>query len=235
MKDIIDFIQTLPSWVGVLSVFTIIPLILFKDAISAVIKKINPTSLFSASRVKRDISQLKKHDFFNILGEINFKILQVDFTHNRNLNEFKRDMMIILISLKMKSIESAFLDILNTKNLDKLSSQDFKFLVIKSIQSLIEDYNKKAVDEFIKKGVNYIDSTYFVSSYEKYRATIIDSFVDRLESICSSTQYNSNYSRMLAMLEVLSVAVEVIPRDVKSLYVLINGRYDKYNENALKG
>ncbi len=143
-------------------------------------------------------------------------------------------MMIKLISFKKEAIEVFFKKLINQNDIMTISSQEFKFRVISTITDLIEVYNKQAIDSFIKMGVSIDDAEFFVNSYEGYRQTIIDSFVNRLESITISKQYCDNYERMLAMLEVLTVAVEVIPRDVKSLYFIINGKYDKYDLNNVK-
>lgn len=234
MEQFIEIIQQLPIWVKAFVCVTIIPLYTYREPIGYVIKKIEPKFFFRPRGEPQDMADLLVHDFFISLSEICSKVEQVDFTHEGSLNDFKRSMMIKLISLKTECIDRSFKELLQHPQIGIVGSQRFKFLIIKGIQNLIKEYNEEAVSCFIEMGVSEIDAKYFVNSYEGYRETIISSFMDRLESITTSKQYPTNYERMLAMLEVLTLAVDVIPRDVKSLYVIINGRYDKYNMRVLK-
>lgn len=241
--EVTKFLTELPMGVKVTMVFTLLPIYIFKDSIGSVIKKIPITSLnifkkkepivIEKEIVKYvdktlDYKDLLFHDFFLSLKQIDSKIKQIDFTNDKPLNPVKRVMMLKLMEYKMQSIDKAFKALVNNKELEKYTAQEFKFNVITTITDLIEEYNKKAVEKYISMGVSLEDSWFFVDSYEGYRTTVIESFVERLESICVSKQYNTNYERLLAMFEILTVAVDIIPRDVKSLYFIINGRYDKY-------
>ncbi len=244
IKDITSFITTLPSWVKVLMVFTILPIYIFRDSIGELIKKIpvSKINIFSKNKpnvVEKivykekeridDYSDLLFHDFFLTLNDVKLKVKQIDFTKDQPLNNTKRKMMLKLIEFKVESIRNSFNNLIKD-DLSKITPQEFKFKVLDAIRLLIIEYNKKSIDYYVKElSITRVDAEYFVNTYESYRTTIIDSFIDRLESICVSKQYETNYSRMLAMLEVLTLAVDVIPRDVKSLYYIINGRYDHYN------
>lgn len=241
LGEISKFLTELPTEAKVIMVFTLLPIYIFKDSIGAVIKKIPIAKLniFNKKEIevvkyitkKNDYNELLFHDFFLALKQIDSKIKQIDFSDDKLLNTVKRSMMIKLMEYKMISIENSFKKLINENNLEEFTAQEFKFRVITAITDLIEEYNKKSVEKYINMGVSLEDSWYFVDSYESYRTTVIESFVERLESICVSKQYSSNYERLLAMFEILTVAVDIIPRDVKSLYFIINGRYDKYNNN----
>jgi hypothetical protein len=231
INSMFKFLTDLPVWVKILLCFTVIPIYIFKDSIGAVIKTISLKNLsfFKKEKKLKNMEDLLVHDFFLSLDNVHTRVKQVDFSHKNELNFFKRKMMLKLIELKATSIKKFFIEILKDPNTITLNNQEFKFKVIQCITQLIKEYNEQAVQYYLKMGVSSKDAHYFVNSYESYRETIITSFVDRLESITISKQYDDNYERMLAMFEVLTVAIEVIPRDVKSLYFIINGKYDKYN------
>lgn len=235
MDSIIKFLTELPLWVKILASFTLIPIYLLKDSIGSVIKTISLKNLFTKkAKEKKDMKNLLVHDFFLSLNDLKSKVEQIDFSQENKLNTFKRKMMIELICFKKDAITYSFKEILKQDDIMTITSQAFKYRVISSITHLIDVYNKQAIDCYVKMGVSIEDAEFFVNSYESYRQTIIDSFVNRLESITISKQYSDNYERMLAMFEVLTVAVEVIPRDVKSLYFIINGKYDKYDLNNVE-
>lgn len=229
MESVINFISTLPTWVKIFMTFIIVPLYFLKDSIGTVIKTISLKNILKKKTSSKNIESLLVHDFFISLRDLYPKVEQIDFSQKNKLNSFKRKMMLKLIEVKMTAIEEGFKEIINSPDILTLGSQEFKYEVLSCIRALIKKYNKQAINHYLEMGVTEEDAFFFVNSYEGYRETIIESFINRLESITVSKQYHNNYERMLAMLEVLTVAVEVIPRDVKSLYFIINGKYDKYD------
>jgi len=233
MEDLIDFLKTLPNWAKVLFSFSVLPLYIYRDSIGFIIRKIDTRNILNSNKQhRREIDKLLVHDFFLALRDVAHKVKGTDFSSdNGEINEFKRAMMVELIDLKCAAIDKFFKEFIVNGGIGFMTSQDFKYRLSKGIADLVEEYNLQAIDSFIKSGVTAIDAKYFVHRYEAYRAEMIDSFLARLDSITTSSQYATNYSRTLAMLEVLTVAVEVIPRDVRSLYLQINGRYDKYMVN----
>ena len=233
MTQLIDILTTLPSWAKVLLSFSVLPLYIYRDSIGFIIRKIDTRNLLNSSKQhRREIDKLLIHDFFLSLRDVAHKVKGTDFSSdNGDTNEFKRAMMVELINLKCAAIDKFFKDFIVNGGIGFMTNQDFKYHLSKGIADLVEEYNLQAIDSFIKSGVTAVDAKYFVHRYESYRAEMIDSFLARLDSITTSSQYATNYSRTLAMLEVLTVAVEVIPRDVRSLYLQINGRYDKYMIN----
>ncbi len=231
MERILEILDSLPIFGKLSAMFTLVPLYMFKEPISKLIASIKLKWFFKKRVIEITKDDLLAHDFFRSLKDVEAKVRKTDFSaESGEINQFKRDMMVTLISKKTKSIDEFFHQFIESPSFEILNSRHFKFEMMTGITWLVEEYNRNAIEVFIERGVSEIDAKYFVHCYEEYRAEIINSFLARLESIAASDQYVSNFDRMQAMLEVLTVAVEVIPRDVKSLYVLINGRYDKYNK-----
>ena len=217
-------------WAKISGFFTILPLYIFRKYIGEVIQKLKP---FHISRRRTSITKddLLAHDFFISLKEVEARVRKTNFAaESGEINQFKRDMMVTLIRRKIAVIGDFFRGFIMSESFELHNTRHFKFEMMTGIAWLVEEYNNDTIKEFVNRGVSMQDAKYFVHRYEDYRSEIINSFLDRLESIGTSEQYVGNFDRMQAMLEVLTVAIEVIPRDVKSLYVLINGRYDKYNK-----
>ena len=231
MERILEILDSLPILGKISAIFTLVPLYMFKEPISKLIASIKLKWFFKNRVIEITKDDLLAHDFFRSLKDVEAKVRKTDFSaESGEINQFKRDMMVTLIGKKIEAIDEFFHQFIESPSFEILNSRHFKFEMMTGITWLVEEYNRKAIEVFVERGVSEIDAKYFVHRYEEYRSEIINSFLARLESIAASDQYVSNFDRMQAMLEVLTVAVEVIPRDVKSLYVLINGRYDKYNK-----
>jgi len=224
METLFEQLQLLDWWAVLIILVVIIPLWIFKKPIGELLKKIK----FKKSVKTRDVQQLKYHDFFNVLDEVKQKVGLIDFSKDGETNVLKTWMMVKLIELKMDSIKLAFNTFISDKDLINDSPEVFKYKMGKCLNDLVDEYNLEAIKQFKMKGVDDEDARYFVNAYESYRDTIVQSFIGRLDSISLSTRYDDNYDRLLAALEVSTLAMEVIPRDIRSVYMIINGRHDKY-------
>ena len=224
MEKIFESLSGLPWWAILIVLLILTPLWIFKEPLSNIIKKIR-----FKNNNNRDIENLRYHDFFNVLDEIKQKVGVIDFSVDGETNKLKTWMMVKLIELKMDSIKKAFNNFMDDEKLKDYEPMVFKFKVGKCLNDLVDEYNLDAIEQFKMKGVSDEDARYFVNTYEGYRDTIVQGFISRLDSICLSTVYDDNFDRLLACLEVSTLAMEVIPRDIRSIYLIINGRYDKYN------
>ena len=225
METLLKQITELPPWAILIVLIFLVPIWIFKTQIGEILKKIK-----LRKKVKsRSIESLKFHDFFNVLDEIKQKVGVINFSEEGEENKLKTWMIVRLIELKMDSIKKAFNTFMDEEGLDKAEAMVFKFKVGKCLNDLVDEYNMAAIEQFKLKGISEEDARYFVNMYESYRDTIVKGFIGRLDSICLSQVYDDNFDRLLACLEVSTLAMEVIPRDIKSVYLLINGRYDKYN------
>ena len=224
METLFEQLQLLDWWAVLIILLVIIPLWIFKKPIGELLKKIK----FKKNVKTRDIQQLKYHDFFNVLDEIKQKVGLIDFSKDGETNILKTWMMVRLIELKMDSIKLTFNTFISDEDLIDDSPELFKYKMGKCLNDLVDEYNLEAIKQFKMKGVSDEDARFFVNTYEGYRDTIVQSFIERLDSISLSSRYNNNYERLLACLEVSTLAMEVIPRDIRSVYLIINGRYDKY-------
>ncbi len=69
MDKILDIIDTLPVWVKASSVFTLLPLYMFKKPISELIKTIKLKWFFNPGVANITKEDLVAHDFFRCLQE----------------------------------------------------------------------------------------------------------------------------------------------------------------------
>ena len=57
---------------------------------------------------------------------------------------------------------------------------------------------------------------------------MVEGFVDSLDSVLMNSDYNNNFDKVNTLMELCSLAIHVIPRDVKSSFEAVNGRFAKY-------
>ena len=79
------------------------------------------------------------HDFFISLKQVPIKVRQIDFSNDKPINTVKRKMMLLLIEHKMIYIDINFKNLIKQNNISNLSSQEFKYEVVTTIQKLIKD------------------------------------------------------------------------------------------------
>ena len=144
-------------------------------------------------------------------------------------NMFKTKLLRILIERKMEVVKEDVIIFLKQEGIDKFDSNEIKFKFKTTLGALVDRYNQDCYKIFIEMGISHEDAWYFINRYEAYRTDCIEGFVDRLDSIATNQDYSSNFDKLIAILELCSLAMAIIPRDIMSVYTLINGRFKKYD------
>lgn len=225
IRDLLSVVKGLPSLLSFMSVMVIFIIYIFKDSIKKIITKIKLPNIFK----KKKIKSLLFHDLFNECIEIKNKVNQMQFCQGEDKHPIKSEMMRILINKKMDVVISEVTIFLQSEDVMDMDSNEIKFRFKKSLNGLVLKYNDLAYQEYIRMGISHQDSLYFINRYEDYRSVVIEGFIDRLDSIASNNSYSSNYDKLTCILELCTLAMSIIPRDIRSIYIQINGKYDKYN------
>ncbi len=61
---------------------------------------------------------------------------------------------------------------------------------------------------------------------------MIEGFIDSLDSVLMNSDFNNNFDKVNTLMELCTLAIHVIPRDVRSAFEFVNGRYAKYNNKV---
>ena len=94
--------------------------------------------------------------------------------------------------------------------------------------NVVQDYNKKCKVEIMSWGISERDADYIIQEYEDYRMEMVAGFLDSLESVLTNSDYANNFDKVNTTLELCSLAIYVIPRDVRSVFESVNGRFKSY-------
>lgn len=230
LKDIVSSFGQISSFntfiIVLIIVLLLIPIYIFKDTISFLIK-----NWFSFKRPrKRVVLEARYHDIFNVIEQVKAKISAIKYTTHGDYDAAKSKLIIELICTQLEETKKSLIKLINVENIDEIDNQQLKFEVIRSLRSANERYNNSAHLRFLELGVSKDDSKFLLSEYAKFRDDVFDGFIERVESISSNDVYTTNFHRVSASFEVVAMGLHLIARD--SIYTCsqINGRFKKYNE-----
>jgi hypothetical protein len=73
------------------------------------------------------------------------------------------------------------------------------------------------------------DAIYVVDLFEKWRIETRESINSRVNSLFASSFYPTNFDRLLAVLELVSVSISLIPKDGVRSFEDMNGKFKNLN------
>ena len=213
-------ILSLPTAVIAVLIFCTIIFYFFKDSISEWLKK--------EVKQSQKISKLEHHRFFNVCDNVEAKISNMNFITDGEIDIPKTKMMHELICLKNIAMQKHMNKLVKTRGIDDWGVYELQFEFKKCLGDLVKDYNEKALKNFVKRGVSHSDADYLIQNYEDYRSCMVEAFTDSIDSVLMNSDYHNNFDKVNTLLEICCVAIAVIPRDVRSSFEAVNGRYTKY-------
>jgi len=217
--------------IGAVGTFLIVILIavlfIFKKEIITKFQK-SKTPIQQQDVSRPTISRLVHHRFFNVCDQVENTILSMSFITHGKHDVIKTKLMHHLIMLKCASMKDKFTILLNTNDIDEWDEMQLLHEFKNTLLSVVKEYNSDAKKSFIRWGVSEVDAKYLIDTYEEYRASMVEGFIDSLDSVLTNSSYTNNFDKVTTVMELCSLAIFVIPRDVKSSFEAVNGRFAKY-------
>lgn len=238
MEDIVKlFVDKFSSLTPHLTfIVMIIMIIVFatKDAISEKIKafKISrdliPLVAFKniSKNKKLSYEDLNNHDLFNVVEDVRSAIKFYQFKEDYNKTNIFHDFMGIMLDEIKLGLKGLIVDIKNRdeKNEDLLQDE-LKLLIMSCLSKIVENYCLKSEHHFIGKGLKKEDSSYVVDLFEEWRSETRASINSRVNAIFASSFHQDNFARTLAVYELISVSVSLIPKDGVRSFETMNGKF----------
>ena len=81
--------------------------------------------------------------------------------------------------------------------------------------------------DWLSKGIPQDDVDYVIVLFEKFRYDVIMSFENRINAIFGSTYHRDNFDRVLGVLEMWSMGIDLLPKDMLTTFETLNGRFTK--------
>lgn len=172
------------------------------------------------------IEDLNSHDIFNVIEEVRNHVKFHKFEDDEVKTKIFRD----FIDIMLNEIKSNFkrlipqVSAMNTRG-TKLTRDELKQLVLKTLVITVESYCVKGKKFLIEKGMSEKDAIYVVDLFEKWRIETRESINSRVNSLFASSFYPTNFDRLLAVLELVSVSISLIPKDGVRSFEDMNGKF----------
>lgn len=225
-----DLFKNLGDWMAVLSplmtfivILVVIISYMFRTAISHQIKNIKIVGFFRRGKNEK-IKSLLNHDLFNTTEIVKRECLTIKFTTDGEFDSAKTKMFHDFMTFKLDVINDEF-SLLLQKNLNDVSKDELKMILLSSINVTVTDYIQKTRSHFIEKGITKEDADYCIELFEEWRIDTIKSLIDRINSIFSSDFHYTNFEKLLGSFEVFSMAISLIPKDGAMSFEDMNGRF----------
>jgi len=182
--------------------------------------------IIKGKKEEKHINNLKDHDIFTTCSRVKTEVHlmkfytdgEYDATKTRMCGDFARHK----VEVCSKRIEGFI-----SNDLFKLSTDALKKLIFALQTAMHEEYVAKIKADWLSKGIPKEDVDYVIMLFEKFRYDVIMSFENRINSIFGSTYHKDNFDRVLAVLEMWSMGIDLLPKDMLTTFETLNGKFKK--------
>jgi hypothetical protein len=101
--------------------------------------------------------------------------------------------------------------------------------IIEAQSQMHVDYIEAIEKDWRGKGIPENDIKYIIELFEKFRYDVVKAFEYRINSIFSTTSHKNNTRRLLAIFEMWAFGIDMLPRDMRTTFENLNGRFKEIN------
>jgi hypothetical protein len=185
--------------------------LLFSIAFIYIFRKSIPQWVNIMLRGKKEeklIIKLKDHDIFTTCSRVKTEVHLMKFYTDGEYDATKTKMCGDFARHKVEVCSKRIEEFISN-DLFKLSTDALKKLIFALQTAMHEEY---VVD-------------YVIVLFEKFRYDVIMSFENRINSIFGSTYHRDNFDRVLAVLEMWSMGIDLLPKDMLTTFETLNGKF----------
>ena len=116
-------------------------------------------------------------------------------------------------------------EIIFTQGISEMNTDKLKKLILKKQTEMHKDYVKEIRSLWLSKGIAPSDVDHVVSLFEGFRFPVIRSFEHRISAIFGSSFHPNNFERILAVFDMWSMGIDLLPNDMKITFETLNGKF----------
>ena len=214
----------------VLIVFTITYFLRKKILQSIIAIKSNLSLSIKYQNETDKIKELRHHDIFRTIERVRIVTNKHKFYHREGLDVTKSAMFKDFMSFKLDAIKHHFGDLI-LKASDAKDNHHLKSLCFDAVTAATKEYLNATKIHFLEAGISIKDADYVIDLFERWRLETITSVQHRINSVFSSKYHETRYENLLAVLELISMAIDLIPKDGIGAFESFNGKFKNIEYN----
>ena len=201
-------------------------LVLLKEKLVYLIGEIKDSivNVLYKNSIKQRIASLHKHDIFQVIESTRGACKHTKFYTSKKFDSTKTSMFVDFMNFKLDSIAKGFGDLIDRTN-DFKDNTELKNAIVDTMGKIIVEYTEQTRIHFYKKGIPVEDADMAVDTFEKWRLDTVTSVGGRIQGVFSSNFHKTKYENLLAVLELVSMAIALIPKDGVGAFNSINGKF----------
>ena len=171
------------------------------------------------------IISLQNHDVFPTMNRVKNEVGTMKFYTGKEFDRVKTLMCYDFTKHKVAHCGKRMKAIIEIPNIDSMNKNALKKLVFDEQNLMHQDYIEAIKKEWDIRGVDRDDIEYVIHLFEKFRYDVVASFENRINGIFSNDNYNTNFKLMLAVFEMWSMGIDLLPRDMLTTFESLNGKF----------
>ena len=203
---------------------------LFKDVISKKIQdyKLRKNCSSTTEDGQYDFEDLSYHDLFSVIFEVKSAIKRYHFDEEdggETKTRIFHDFLNIMLNEIFENMKQLIQTISAQHKEGDVSRDELKQTIRKALNVIVDNYCMKGEHHLIDKGLTKRDATYVVELFENWRSETRASINSRIDAMFASSFHTNNFQRTLAVYELISVSVSLIPKDGIRSFKEMNGKF----------
>ena len=196
--------------------------VIFKKDIQRALKKL---SFNRGAKSDIKVSALIDHDIFSTFSRVVNEVHNMRFYTRNEYDKTKSIMCYEFTVQKAISCQILMKQLIFTEGISEMNTDKLKKLILKKQTEMHVDYVKEIRSLWLSKGIDPSSVDHVVSLFEGFRFPVIRSFEHRISAIFGSSFHPNNFERILAVFDMWSMGIDLLPNDMKITFETLNGKF----------
>lgn len=171
------------------------------------------------------IKELEDHDIFSTFSRITGEVFNMRFYTENEYDSTKSRMCYDFTVQKSKSCQKLMKELVFTKDIEIMSTDRLKKLILSKQTEMHLDYVREIKAFWLSKGIPNEDVDHVIRLFEEFRFPVINSFEHRIGAIFGSSFHPNNFERVLAVFDMWSMGIDLLPKDMSTTFETLNGKF----------
>jgi hypothetical protein len=222
-----SWLQNLSPLMAFLVILWVVTIVVFRKAFTARIKNFDfkKLNIFKKSKELKKIHLLKDHDLFNVVERVRSEVRLKKFYTAGEYDITKSKMFTDFMNFYLDSIRDSYKKFFEDKSLNSKNPDELKTAILILMNTTEKRCAEQTKEHFLTKGIPLEDTEYIIRLFEIWRNETSRAVTSRINGIFSSAFHFDNFEKLLGCMEVMSMSIDLIPKDGVESFEKMNGRF----------